>query len=286
MTCWTGALRFAALARRAVVAVLLALALTAATPAPAGAPVALRLLAVARLWGAVRYFDPRVAGNSGIDWDDALVDALPAIEAAGSTAEFAAVVERMLATLHDPVTHVSERAAPATAPGPEFASDVQDGIVTLRIADLSAFSSSVLWLDTSLAPFATSTASAKGIVFDLRVPRALTAVESDGIDFAFRQSVMLSTFNGNVVLPSSHSIAYLGLPPARHGVGAPYGMNVETAVGDTVVGRVARPVPIAVIVNERSEIPPLVLALIGADTAEWSWTEPHRNRPPPLRRFR
>jgi C-terminal processing protease CtpA/Prc len=69
-----------------------------------------RLLAIGKLWVTVKYFHPYLAYRD-IDWDKALVDALPKIRTAGMQAEYAAAVQSMLDALRDPVTHASlERA--------------------------------------------------------------------------------------------------------------------------------------------------------------------------------
>jgi C-terminal processing protease CtpA/Prc len=63
-----------------------------------------RLIATARLWATVEYFHPYLAYRD-IDWDKALVDALPAIRAAANAADYAKALSGMLDALHDPVTY-------------------------------------------------------------------------------------------------------------------------------------------------------------------------------------
>jgi C-terminal processing protease CtpA/Prc len=77
-----------------------------------------RLIASAKLWGTVKYFHPYLAYRD-IDWDKALVDALPGIRSAAGPTEYAKVLGSMLDALHDPVTYA--RIAPAKTfpkPGP------------------------------------------------------------------------------------------------------------------------------------------------------------------------
>ncbi|HEX3681073.1 MAG TPA: hypothetical protein VHU83_00930 [Bryobacteraceae bacterium] len=62
-----------------------------------------RLIATARLWGTVKYFHPYLAYRK-IDWDKALVDALPMIRAASNAADYAKALGVMLDALQDPVT--------------------------------------------------------------------------------------------------------------------------------------------------------------------------------------
>jgi len=63
-----------------------------------------RLIATAKLWGTIKYFHPYLAYR-GIDWDKALIDALPAIRSAHSPEEYAKAIGTMLGALHDPATY-------------------------------------------------------------------------------------------------------------------------------------------------------------------------------------
>jgi len=57
-----------------------------------------RLLATGRLWIAVKYFDPAMAYRK-VDWDQALVQALPKIRAAQSNGEYESAVRGMMRAL-------------------------------------------------------------------------------------------------------------------------------------------------------------------------------------------
>src|SRR6185369_7988204 len=76
-----------------------------AIPAVQPGPALDRLVQVGRLWGTVRYLHPYLLYRD-IDWDAALVAALPRVEAAKSREEYAAAVQGMLDALGDPVTRV------------------------------------------------------------------------------------------------------------------------------------------------------------------------------------
>ena len=66
---------------------------------------AVRLAGLARAWGYVKYVHPAMA-TSNIDWDAALVRAIPAVENASSEAEYRKAIAGLLAELHDPATRV------------------------------------------------------------------------------------------------------------------------------------------------------------------------------------
>ena len=76
-----------------------------------------RLVQVGRLWGTVRYLHPYLLYRE-IDWDAALVAALPRVEAAKSREEYAAAVQSLLDALGDPVTRVLPVKIAGAAPPP------------------------------------------------------------------------------------------------------------------------------------------------------------------------
>ena len=80
---------------------LLVASLLVAAPAP--------LVHLARVWGEVRYLHPRAAAL-GARWDEALVRAVPLVEAASSLEEERAALQGMLAALDDSATRVFEPA--------------------------------------------------------------------------------------------------------------------------------------------------------------------------------
>ena len=70
-----------------------------------------RLVTVGKIWGQVKFFHPWLR-HKPIDWDAALVKALPRMREASTDQEFAAAVNEWLASLGDPLTRV-EAARPA-----------------------------------------------------------------------------------------------------------------------------------------------------------------------------
>src|SRR2546423_7712659 len=72
-----------------------------------------RLVALCKLWGAIKYFHPYLADRD-VDWDAALVAALQKTDAARSADDYANAVEAMIAALNDPATRVV-RATTASA---------------------------------------------------------------------------------------------------------------------------------------------------------------------------
>jgi C-terminal processing protease CtpA/Prc len=68
-----------------------------------------RLVSLCKVWGTVRYLHPYLAYKD-IDWDAALIAALPRVEAAKDDDEFRAAVQAMLDRLGDSGTRVARKA--------------------------------------------------------------------------------------------------------------------------------------------------------------------------------
>jgi C-terminal processing protease CtpA/Prc len=115
------------------------------------------------VWGKVRYLDPSVVEGS-VDWDAALMAALPAALAATNDDDEAAAVRLLLAALHDPATRVDVDLTPIPAKGEKNApTRVVDGVPVIPVA-------ADTWQD--IAPTAErlekELATAKVAVIDLR----------------------------------------------------------------------------------------------------------------------
>lgn len=121
-----------------------------------------RLVELCKLWGQVKLFHPYV-WTRGVDWDAALVAALPKVRGARSEDEYAAAVGGMLAVLGDPATHV----APAPPPTPTAAQKttpltewVQPGVLLVRLTGKMT--------PTTAKEAGDELAKAGSVIFDLR----------------------------------------------------------------------------------------------------------------------
>jgi hypothetical protein len=77
-----------------------------------------RLAGLAKVWGTLKYFHPFLAYRD-VDWDKALVETIPKVNAARSPQDYQAALNQMLAVLNDKSTRAeleSDRKtdAPAT----------------------------------------------------------------------------------------------------------------------------------------------------------------------------
>jgi C-terminal processing protease CtpA/Prc len=162
--------------RRALILLIL-LILAALSPAHAAAGAAAgagldveRLAHLGKLWGAVRYLHPYLAYKE-IDWDGALVRAIPAVRAARTPAEYAAAVQTMLSALGDPVTRaVPERvppAAAATGTPPALFRRLDDGTLAIHLRpDLDGSDEAAI--DAAFKALATALPAARAVIVDIR----------------------------------------------------------------------------------------------------------------------
>src|SRR5204862_7616584 len=80
--------------------------LKAAEPALTKVQIA-RLESLCRVWGVVKFFHPWIVAppnGKPIDWDAALIEAIPLVERTSTVEEFRAAIDHLLSALHDPAT--------------------------------------------------------------------------------------------------------------------------------------------------------------------------------------
>ena len=130
-----------------------------------------RLAGLARLWGKVKFLHPYLA-HKDIDWDAALVEAIPRVRAAASADEYRAAIADMLRVLQDPATTVLDAPAdialpPALDNGAQApaAYRVVDGVAILHCVAAARLAASK---GSNAVPTPQELGKAKGVVFDCR----------------------------------------------------------------------------------------------------------------------
>lgn len=128
-----------------------------------------RLMNVAKVWSGIKFFHPQLACHTNLDWDAALIGCLSRLRLAGSTSEYASVLQQMLDTLADPATRVSEfktRERVSSEPRPPFRRKTDSGILIVAFGAFDDTNwAAAIPETTKLLPDLPGTA---GIVFDLR----------------------------------------------------------------------------------------------------------------------
>jgi C-terminal processing protease CtpA/Prc len=131
-------------------------------PATAVAPRTARLVRLARVWGEVRYLHPQVVAGA-VDWDKALVDALPAALAAQTDEDEIAALRALVEPLHDASTRI-ERTPPEVAASPsQVETRTVEGVLVARagVRDWAA-------LHPTAARLKREMSTATAMVLDLR----------------------------------------------------------------------------------------------------------------------
>jgi C-terminal processing protease CtpA/Prc len=243
-----------------------------AQPAAGDAADVARLAAMGRLWNAVKYFHPYLAYRDDIDWDAALVRAIPRVRAARTPEAYADAIQSMLDALRDPATRVLPRGAPpqtaasasssatspssASAPAARIAPASRltpDGLLIVTTGDhpdLFAMSA----LQSVLESAGRELPRARAILFDFRAtspsPSSTRSLASSLMEFTHLDGKLSS-------MPYSTPGQRTRMREAFRTL---HGSRVAVAAG-------ARDLPIVLLVNAASDIPGAALTLQAAGKA-------------------
>lgn len=164
-----------------VVAALVLGAVALATAGDEAAARLERLEILARVWSRIYFFHPRVV-SEGLRWEDALVEAIPAAEAARTDAELLAAIEKtLLARIGDDAVRVFRKGASAPAPaspvGTVDARVIAPGVGLIAVREPN-FTDDPAFLDKFAAAYRGLGAIEK-LVVDLRWPDIRTSRSLD-----------------------------------------------------------------------------------------------------------
>jgi hypothetical protein len=234
------------------------LLLAAAPQAPAQAPAAPdrdqveRLASLCKLWGTVRYLHPYLPSRD-IDWDAALLKALPGVQSARNGDEYAAGVGTMLKSLDDPATHLLPTTPAARPnlgkPAKQLITWVNDRTVAVDLGDSGRIPSS------EYPRLRRELEKASGVILDLR--------RSQGWDH------VLGTAGFNELLPTREAqgpayrfVVHSGYTPQSGGSSGGYSSVFQTHVRSTFRPTTERSARKTVfLLSERSGVPQLAWAL-------------------------
>lgn len=228
-----------------------------------------RLVALAKLWAAIKYFHPYLAYRNDIDWDQALVQTIPKVNASRDNNEYAAAVQGMLEKLGDPVTHVVDLPAEtaksprssSTAPQPSFRSDA-DGVLLVsmtKYSDLMDFNGSVEKLEALKKELPKS----RGVVFDLRPETSPSESEQGLASYAISMSGIAGALTSAPLrMPSERRRMHQGYTPQDGTTSGAY------SSGFYLQGRPstkpepdAKDVPVVFLIGPNSDLPDIALGL-------------------------
>jgi len=129
-----------------------------------------RLVGLAKVWGAVKYFHPFLAYRE-IDWDKALIETIPKVTAAATPQEYQAAINQMLAVLGDKSTRAEIESQKKSGSPLQTNAAVrkEDGVLVIeavRIAKTRAQNPAVF--NDFVSKISAAIPTAKGVVIDGR----------------------------------------------------------------------------------------------------------------------
>src|SRR5678815_5104991 len=98
-----------------------------------------RLAGLGKVWGTVKYFHPYLAYRD-VDWDKALIEAIPKVNAAKTPADYQNAINQMLAVLNDKSTRAEiETDTKYAAPNATEAKPVrtENGVLIIEAARIA-----------------------------------------------------------------------------------------------------------------------------------------------------
>jgi C-terminal processing protease CtpA/Prc len=220
-----------------------------------------RLVRVAKVWAAVRWFHPYLFHRS-IDWDRALVDALPRINAAESADEYEAAVGGMLAILRDPLTRVAREQEfvdpPAETPQAMSNGSPEKPLFDERDGVLFVTAPSEPLTEKDVETVRAALLRAKTAVFDLRA----TSPRASGPMLRFLEIVASVLSSRACRAPGARHVVHQGFPGQIGRRSAMYSTTFVEVPGESFVPpRDGVPKRVAFLVNKVSPLAPIVLAL-------------------------
>jgi C-terminal processing protease CtpA/Prc len=223
-----------------------------------------RLARLGKLWGNVRYLHPFLA-HKAIDWDAALIKVIPKVESAKTRDDFAAAVAEMLGALEDAATAVirTEANAKPTAGESSPVWSWTDGkILVVRITNYLDLVSDYFRTRMKAETLKAEIGKSDGVVFDLR---ALTPGTGSGVMADFFQVLGNSLVARELTGPGERALVHSGYSPQTGMTSGGYFSSFMTREATRFVPEAgARARRVAFIVNARSELPPVALALQGS----------------------
>lgn len=263
----------------------LCVAATAQTPAPPTAEAArvARLAGLARVWSAVKYFHPALAYRE-LDWDRALVEAIPKVRAAGTPQEYGAAVNQMLAVLGDESTRAEVGAevkaappVPSAAPAPEPVR-TEEGVLVIdamRIAEAGMRDNTAY--RGLLGKIGEAVPSAKAVVIDAR--RTGQADDFAGFLLAeLLRQVVPQLLDSDVTLSSTRYRLHNGYATQTGGASFYYSAFANVAPQTLSGQNKAKAPPVVFLINEHT--PAVTATLAGLQYAGRAYVVQEGERAP------
>ncbi len=244
---------------------------SSASSRPADDPRMARLIGLAKVWGMVKYFHPFLAYRD-IDWDKALIETIPRVNAAKTPQEYQTALNQMLAVLNDKSTRAEIETEINTSATSQPAAAETKHVRTenrMLMIDAAQIAKAVAKDNSALNGFVTSInqalPGATGIVIDARSTGKMADFDSYFFDVFVRQALP-SVLDGNVVPGSTRYRMHNGYATQTGSGASFYYSALVNSSPQVIQGRAkTKTPPIAFIVNQHS--PSITEILSGMQSA-------------------
>ena len=244
-----------------------------------------RLVGLAKLWAAVKYFHPYLAYRDDIDWDAALVKVIPKVDGARTPEEYSAAIELMLAELGDPATHVLTTPAEAPAVNSSLPAERQptfrknaDGILIVTMTDYSVFQDFVGTRE-KLGALKKQLPTGTAVVFDLRPTLTPSESEQGMAAYSISESGLPGTLTTvSLDLPGERRCMHIGYPPQQGTTSGDYSSGFYLQGRQSIKPDTgAKDLPVVFLIGPHADLPDVALGLQaagkGAVVAEGTFNE-------------
>lgn len=215
-----------------------------------------RLAGLAKVWGTVKYFHPFLAYRE-IDWDKALIDTIPKVNAAKSPQDYQAALNQMLAVLNDKSTRADIEAPTKpetpTPADPAKLVRTENGVLIIETAQIAkAIANDISALNKFTTTINESLPKVTSVIFDTRGTTKPIDIEAYHADNFMRQT-LTGMLDGTVVLGATRYRMHNGYATQVSGGANFYYSGLINSAPQTIAGRSkTKTPPIVFIINQNS----------------------------------
>ncbi|MGC2236132.1 MAG: S41 family peptidase [Pyrinomonadaceae bacterium] len=214
-----------------------------------------RLGGLARVWGAVKYFHPYLATRA-VDWDKALIETIPRVNAAKNATEYRAAIGQMLAVLNDKNTFVEiENAVKIDSkinPNKPELVRLSDGVLIIEAMTIGETAAADQSEErAAYQKISSLITQAKAVVLDCRTKNAVKIEDTEMVSFTFDEvlrNIVAMLTDQPVKLASSRYRMHNGYAPQNNYTSDYYSSLITTAPRIIPAGG-EKTLPAAVIIN-------------------------------------
>jgi C-terminal processing protease CtpA/Prc len=218
-----------------------------------------RLAATAKVWSVIKFFHP-YPGYRDIDWDGALVQAIPKINTAKDDAEFASAIKSMIDVLNDPLTRIELSPQERNIkPASEQYKLTDEKILIVAFPPSSNFEAA----NGQLQKVAEDLPKAKAIIFDFRSAPMF-------VSYAFGKSNLARRLTSTAIKgPAVRTRFHSGYANPDHWGSGGYFSAFATSDASILKPEAeSKDVPVVILTNRQGGIPQEALWLWGAGKAK------------------